>query len=134
MTAVFRLNGLLAEQLPRAGKGIKKLIIQIIAVRNHEDGGVIHRQHNLARIKHHRERLTAALCVPHHTALAVTGRVAFSAGQAKFFGVFVKGFVNRVFAKPCCAQGGGYRFIDRVILMIRGELLNFGNRDNVGKC
>ena len=52
-----------------AGKGAKELIVEIVAVSEHHDGGICHRrmQDHPPRIEGHRQALARSLRVPHHT-------------------------------------------------------------------
>ena len=51
--AVGCLNWWLAQQLLTCGKRAEQLVVQIVAVGDHDDGGVVQRQHDLARVEHH---------------------------------------------------------------------------------
>jgi hypothetical protein len=78
----FSLDGALAQQLLAAGEGIKQLLVKIVAVSQHHDGGVAHGrfQHQLAGIKDHREALTAALGMPDHSTTLISLLLVMHAG------------------------------------------------------
>ncbi|MNV20524.1 hypothetical protein D3C71_1114270 [compost metagenome] len=79
------LHGLLAQQVLRQAKHTQQLAVQIIAVGDDHDGGVL--QHGL--LHHaggkagHGDALAAALRVPHHAALALDGRVCAAARRGR---------------------------------------------------
>jgi len=102
-------------------EGLKKLLVQVVAVSQHHKSGVVHflRQYQLANVKHHREALTAALGVPDHACAAVTSGLFFNVGQAINRGVL--GYKMRSLLGGG-AQGGPNGFIDRKILVIGGNL------------
>jgi hypothetical protein len=82
---VFRLLWLLAQELFGRGEGVEQLIVQVVAVGDDQYGGVIQRQHDFAGVEHHRERLAAALRVPHHAAFAIARGLPAHARHAVLF-------------------------------------------------
>ena len=71
MLPAFGLHRLLAQQLLGGGEGVEELIVQVVAVGDDDDGGVVQGQHDLAGVEDHREGFAAALGVPDHAGFAV---------------------------------------------------------------
>ena len=119
--AAFRLFGRLAQQGCARVKGSEQLVVQVVAVGDHDNSGVRHvrMDDQQAGVKHHGERLAASLGVPHHPRLAVSRGLASHIGQAVSSRLFLNGGVlaNR-------PQGRFNGFLHRVILMIRRYLLD----------
>ena len=66
-----RLNRCLAQEGCALGKLRVKLVVKINAVGHHNNGRTVQSLLQQMRIEHHRQRFSAALRVPEHTALAV---------------------------------------------------------------
>ena len=64
----LRLHRRLAQQVLAAGEGAEELVVQVVPVREHDDGGVLHRglAHDGPGVEGHRQALAGALRVPHH--------------------------------------------------------------------
>ena len=121
--AVGRLHGRLAQQLPAVAKGLVKLLVEVVAVGDDDNGGVVHlfRQHQFAGVKDHRKALAAALGVPDHAGALVAARLRDDAGQLVDFRGF--GHHERFFRPARRPDGGLYRPVDGVILVVGGDLL-----------
>src|SRR3989304_4524675 len=61
-----------------AGEGAEQLVVEVVAVREQDDGWVGHRrvQDHAARVERHGQALARALRMPHHTHAAVAGVAA----------------------------------------------------------
>ncbi len=98
MSSVFEmfpalcLDRFLAEQLGGSGKGVEKLVVQVVAVCDHQDGGVIQRQNDLAGEKDHRKGLAAALGMPHHAAFLISLGWSSTVGKPYLAGDSFKAF------------------------------------------
>ncbi len=112
----------MTEQALAIAEGLEELLVEVVAVGEHHDGGIVHflSQHQFARVKDHRKALAAALRVPDDARAFIANGLFFDAGQAIFGGVFTHGFV----VGGGSADGGCNGFVDRVILMIGGDLLD----------
>ena len=128
LLAVLGLHRLLPQQLLGSGEGVEQLVVQIVAVGNHQDRRVIQRQHDLAGVEHHRQRLARALRVPHHPGLLVAPGLLRHAGQS----VAGRGLLCLQLGHARRTQGGSHRRIHRVILVIRRQLLHRADRDHPG--
>ena len=93
----------LAEELAATGEGAEELIVQVVAVGEHDDGRVCHGrfEDELAGEEEHGQALAGALGVPDDAALVV------AVGSGGFDGAF---------------DG----LVDRVVLVIPGDLLDDG--------
>src|ERR1035437_9391220 len=62
----FRLNWYLPQQLLTKRERVEKLVVQIVAVGEHDDGGILHRRvlHDFSGVEHHRKTFAAPLRVP----------------------------------------------------------------------
>lgn len=90
----------LPQQLGTAGEGAEELVVEVVAVGEDYDSGVLQGrlEHQLPGEEHHGEALARALGVPHHPAPAV----------------------------PALARGlqrGPHRLLHRVELVVGGQLL-----------
>src|SRR6266571_590343 len=67
MVAVLGLFRFLAQQLMAAGECAEKLVVQIVAVREHDQRRILHRwfKDEPSGVERHRQRFTGALRVPH---------------------------------------------------------------------
>ena len=65
------LLGRLAQEILAPGELPIELIVQIVSVGNHHNSGTLQGLLQVVGIEHHGQRLTAALGVPEHAALAV---------------------------------------------------------------
>src|SRR5450755_3603005 len=100
LAAILRLRGLLPEQLLAAREGAEGLIVEVVAIGEHDERGILHLRmlDDFSGVEDHREALAAALRMPDHTGALVP--------------ILRGGF-----------EGGGDGFVDGVILMIGGHLL-----------
>jgi hypothetical protein len=129
---VIRLSGFLPEQLRVRGKGIEQLIVEVVAVGNHQHGRIIQSWHDLAGIKNHRQRFAAALSMPDHTGFFVAPGLLFHAGQAVTGWVFLDLRRMQFASTIRRAQGRGDSDIHGVILMISGKLFYRADADDAG--
>ena len=74
MLAALRLHRFLSQQFVAAGERAEKLVVQIVAVREHNERRILHRrfQHQPPGVERHRERLARTLRVPDHANAPVT--------------------------------------------------------------
>jgi hypothetical protein len=74
MFPALRLNRYLAEQLLAKGERVEKLVVQIVAVGEHDDGGILHCRvlHDFSDVENHRKTFAAPLRVPDDTRPLVT--------------------------------------------------------------
>ena len=63
--------GLLAQELLTACKLLIQLLVQIVTIRHHHDGTFRVFLYQTMHVKHHRETLTRALCMPEHADLSI---------------------------------------------------------------
>ena len=123
--AVGRLHRRLAQQLVAARERAEQLVVQVVAVGEHDDGRVLHRraQDHPAGIERHRQALAGALRVPDHADAPVA---LLAAGRRP--GVVAA----RSSAKPCaCASSARIapqrllqRDVDGVELVVARHLLD----------
>ena len=94
---LVRLHRRLAKQVLTAGKGVEELVVQVVAVGEHDDGGVLHggMAHDGTRVESHGQALPRPLGMPHHTDATVSrsasgppARLVYSTGLV-YFGVFL---------------------------------------------
>ncbi len=64
--AALRLQRRLLQQIPAAGKGTEDLVVEVVAVCQHDDSGILHRRfvHDAPGIERHGQALARALGVP----------------------------------------------------------------------
>ena len=76
--AVGGLHRRLAQQVAAAGEGAEELVVEVVAVGQHDDGRVRHRrvQDHAAGVEGHRQALARALRVPDHADAPVAGLAA----------------------------------------------------------
>ena len=119
-----RLYRRLAQQLPAAGEGAKELVVQVVAVGQHNDGGVGHCQlaNDAPGIKGHAQALARALSVPNHADAPVARRTACLVARL---------MADAFFFEPlsCLTQLGrtqsfGDRHLNRVKLVVTRHLLD----------
>ena len=105
-----------------AGEGAEELIVEVVAVGDHDDGRVLHRrvQDHASRVEGHREALARALRVPddaHASIARFTARLAPSPVPSRCVRDVPLG-------ESRCAQRFFHRSIDGVELVIAGHLLD----------
>ncbi len=123
--AALGLDGRQPEQVGAAREGGEQLIVEIVAIRQHDDGGVFHRQvaHDATGVERHRQALARPLGVPDHADPAVAkgaGRLAarlVAAGRVA---------VGHRLLQRCRAQGLGDGGLHGVELVVPGHLLDQG--------
>ena len=71
MLSAGSLDGFLTEESLALGELGVKLVIQVVAVSDDHDGGLVQDSLNQMGVEHHRERLAAALGVPEDANLTV---------------------------------------------------------------
>jgi hypothetical protein len=81
MVAVVGLHRLLPQQLFGSGEGVEELVVEIVAVGDDDDGGVVERLDDFSGVEDHREGLAAALGVPDDARFAVPLGLLLHAGQ-----------------------------------------------------
>ena len=133
--AAGSLHRRLAQKLLAVAKGIEKLLVQIVAIRQHHDGGVAHRlrQHQFPGVEDHRKALPAALRMPHHPGALVALGLALDARQAVDGWMFCHPVrrldpVRRIHKMLILARRRPQRrsdgFIDRKILVVGGHFFD----------
>lgn len=111
------------EQVSTPGASPEELIIEIVSIGQHDDGGVRHRlmQDDSPRIEGHRETLPRSLCMPHHTDPTVARFTAWLMPRL----VLTEGFCSAVLCRmPGCPQRFLDSYIHRMELMIARHLLD----------
>lgn len=73
---IARLLGGLAQELAASGEGVEELVVEVVAIGEDDEGGVIELEDEFAAEEDHREGFAAALGVPDDAALAGGGVVA----------------------------------------------------------
>ena len=81
MVAAVGLHRLLAQQLFGGGEGVEELVVEVVAVGDDDDGGIVEGQHDFAGVEDHRERFAAALGVPDDACFAVAEGLVGDRGQ-----------------------------------------------------
>ena len=122
--AVSRLFRRLTEEVRTPREGGEQLVVEVVAVGQHDDGGVSHRRVacDAACVERHRQALARALRVPDHADAPVAGRAA---GPAPRF-VAAGGRLGHTAAAALQrrrAPGLGDRRAHRVKLVVAGDLL-----------
>ena len=76
ISASTRLRWRLTQQIPTTRKRTKKLIIQIVAIRQNHNRRILHHRipNNSPGVKSHRQTLTRPLRMPHHANPPITRR------------------------------------------------------------
>ena len=123
--AALRLDRRQPEQVGAAREGSEQLVVEIVAVRQHDDGGILHRQvtHDATGVERHRQALARPLGVPDHAdppVAAGAGRLAarlVAAGRVA---------VGHRLLQRCRAQRLGDGGLHRVELVVPGNLLDQG--------
>ena len=82
--AAFRLLGRLTQKILAPGELAIQLVVQVVAVGDNHNGGALQRLLQIMGIEHHGQRLTAALGVPEHAALAVSDGGVFGGFDGLF--------------------------------------------------
>ena len=123
--AALRLDGRQPEQVGAAREGGEQLIVEIVAVREHDDRGILHRQvaHDAAGVERHRQALARPLGVPDHADAPVAADAARLA--ARF--VAAVRVATRHCLQCCCPQRFGNGGLHGVKLVIPGHLLGQGS-------
>ena len=119
--AALRLVGRLAQQVLAAREGAEELVVQVVAVGQHDDGGIFHgrRADGGPGVERHRQALARPLGVPDHAYAPVAGRAARVA--ARF--IVTAGLGGRV-SQLRRAQGLAQGDSHRVELVVAGHLLD----------
>ena len=76
--AALRLDRRLPQQVGAAREGREQLIVEVVAIGQHDDGGVLHRglPDDASRVERHRQALARPLGVPDHADPPVASRAA----------------------------------------------------------
>ena len=69
--AIDRLLGGLAEELATAGEGVKELVVEVVAIGEDDEGGIVEFEDEFAAEEDHGEGFSAALGVPDDAALVI---------------------------------------------------------------
>ncbi len=120
----YRLCRGLAQQILASGEGAKELVIQIVAVGQHDDGGVGHGPlaDDAPGIKGHAQALTRALSMPDHADAPVARRATGLSARLLEDGFFFEPLVR--LTQLGRAQGLGDCHLNRVKLMVTRHLLD----------
>ena len=99
LAQVFAIGGLqrrLAEEIGATLELAKELVVEVVAIGEHHQGGVLHHRmaHDAGGIEEHREALAAALGVPHHAGTAVA-RLAAQGTDSRAQAAGAHGFLHR---------------------------------------
>lgn len=120
--AAERLDGRLADEVDAEGKGVEELVIEVVAVGDDDDGGVVHGgvEDDAPGIKRHGKALAGALGVPDNAdALVAGGAGADGSGEVAGIGRFVYPIGSGQFAAR--AQGLLDGDVDGVELVVAGH-------------
>ena len=123
--AALRLQRRQPEQVGAAREGGEQLIVEIVAIRQHDDRRIRHRQvvHDAAGVERHRQALARPLGVPYHADPPVaTGAARLAARLVAATGVAV----GQRLLQRCRAQRLGDGGPHRVELVVPGHLLDQG--------
>ena len=123
VSPVGRLNRVLSKQIATTSERPKELIVEIVAIGQHHDGGVRHRrmQDDPSRIKGHGQTLTRSLGMPHHTHPPIAW---FATWLMPRF-IMTPGLGGSMFCRMTgCPQGFLNRYIHRMELMVARHLLD----------
>jgi hypothetical protein len=120
-SAVGGLHRGLAEEVPAAGERAEELVVQVVAVGEHHQGGILHRgvQDDTPGVEGHRQALARTLGMPDNT----------DAPVARFATVPLARFVIAPLADAhlprtfCCTQRFADRHIDCMELVVAPHLL-----------
>ena len=76
--AALGLDGRLAQQVGAAREGREQLVVEVVAVRQHDDGGIRHRRlaDDASGVERHRQALARPLGVPDHADPSVAAGAA----------------------------------------------------------
>src|SRR5690606_7646105 len=118
-----RLNRRLAQKLPAAGEGAEELVVEVVAVGEHDDRRVLHHRlaDDAAGVERHRQALARALRVP-HDADAPIARLA--TGLALRCGCRAAGYQVVGSLQLGRPQRLLHRYLDRMELVVAGHLLD----------
>ena len=122
-----RLHRRLAQQLPAAGEGAEELVVQVVPVRQHDEGGVGHGRlaNDAPGIEGHAQALARALGMPDYADAPVARRTArFAARLVTVCLVFDPGVLRSHLAQFGRPQGLGDRHLHRMELVVAGHLLD----------
>ncbi len=83
--AALGLHRRLAQQVLAAREGAEELVVEVVAVGEHDDGRVLHRRlaDDAAGVERHRQALARALRVPDHADPPVAGSAAWLAARPR---------------------------------------------------
>ena len=117
--AIPGLHGRLAEQVLAAGKDTEELVVQVVAVGEHNDGGVLHRRlaDDGTGVEGHGEALAGALGVPDDADARVADVAARSSPS-----LVASGFHSGPL-QICRAKRLVYSYSNGVELVVAGHLL-----------
>ena len=120
------LHGRLAQQVGAAREGGEELVVEVVAVGQHDDGGVLHRRlaDDAPGIEGHGQALARALGVPDDADAPVARRAAGGAA-----GLVAALLLGNLLLRPLPlqlrrAQGLGHRRPDRMELVVARHLLD----------
>ena len=80
MLTAFSVHRLLSQKVLALCKLTVKLVVKVVSICQHNNGGTVESLLQQMSVEHHRQRFSAALCMPEHTALTV--------GHSSVFGGF----------------------------------------------
>ena len=125
--AARRLHGGLAQQVGAAREGGEELVVEAVAVGQHDDGGVLHRRlaDDAPRVEGHGQALARALGVPDDADAPVPRRAAGAAARLAAARLLADHQIpGRRPLKLRRAQGLGDGGFDRVELVVARHLLD----------
>src|SRR5690606_2707323 len=121
--AAGRLLRRLPQQVLAAREGAEELVVEVVAVGEHDDGRVTHRRlaDDAARVEGHRQALARPLRVPHDAdapiarlAASLALRCGYRAAGYQVVGSLQLGRPQRLL----------HRYLDRMELVVAGHLLD----------
>jgi hypothetical protein len=122
--AALGLHRRLAQQVAAARKGGEELVVEVVAVGEHDERRVAHRRlaDDAAGVERHRQALARALRVPHHAHAHVAGLAAGRA--ARLVAALGLGHAHSRALQLRGAQRLAHRHLHRVELVVAGHLLD----------
>ena len=111
----LRLDGGLPQQVGATRKGGEELVVEVVAVRQHDEGGILHRRlaHNAAGVEHHGQTLARPLGMPDNPDASVAP-----------FSTRPVGFLRGGLSQRRRPQGFPDRGLHRMELVVAGGLLD----------
>ena len=128
LVAGFGLAGGLAQELFGAGEGVEELVVEVVAIGDDEDGGVVKGEDDLSGVEDHGEGFAGALGVPDDSGFTIAFGLVLAVGETVAGG----GFFGAGWVAAEGAEGGEDGGVDGVVLVVGGEFFGGADADDVG--